>query len=165
MLTVLYGVITPTNDESKEKQQATGSSSPTTTPPHYQRSASTQPKSTTRVPLGSARSSSMAYPSQGIYSYVSGLLFGHHNKTKRSLAEEAECGDETSVCSWIKEGCDPDEVDAYGYTPLLNAATIGRVNAVAELIRNGADVNKKGPFGFSPLHAAAQVISQHFEIF
>lgn len=100
----------------------------------------------------------------GLYSYMSSpseaiqrYLLGYHAKTKRSLAEEAECGDETSVCSWIRDGCDPNELDAYGYTPLLNAAALGRLNAVVELIRNGADINKAGPFGFTPMHAAAQV--------
>ncbi|CAF0778259.1 unnamed protein product [Brachionus calyciflorus] len=99
----------------------------------------------------------------GLYSYVTGpkqalerYLLGYHNKTKRSLAEEAECGDESSVNTWIQEGYDPDELDAYGYTPLLNASALGRHNAVVELIKNGANVNKKGPFGFTPLHAAAQ---------
>lgn len=87
---------------------------------------------------------------------ISRYLFGYHYKTKRSLAEEAECGDEVSVCSWIKDGVDPDETDAYGYTPLLNAAALGRLNAVCELVKSGANVNKSGPFGFTPLHAAAQ---------
>lgn len=93
------------------------------------------------------------------YSYsevIQRYLLGYHAKTKRSLAEEAECGDEISLSSWIRDGCDPNEVDAYGYTPLLNAATLGRLNAVVELIKNGADVNKAGPFGFTPMHAAAQ---------
>ena len=86
------------------------------------------------------------------------LLFGYHNKTKRTLSEEAECGDEVSVCTWIKnDGVNPNETDAYGYTPLLNATVVGRVNAVNELIKNGADVNQPGPYGFTPLHAAAQV--------
>ena len=85
------------------------------------------------------------------------FLFGYHSKTKRTLSEEAECGDEISVYPWIKEGVDPNELDEYGYTPLLNAAVLGRANAVTELIKVGADVNKKGAFGFTPLHAAAQV--------
>lgn len=106
------------------------------------------------------RSSSTA---PGLYSYMNGprqmlerYFLGYHLKTKRSLAEEAESGDEISVNTWIKEGYDPDELDAYGYTPLLNASALGRLNAVMELIKNGANVNKKGPFGFGPLHAAAQ---------
>ena len=31
-------------------------------------------------------------------------ILGYHEKTKRCLAEEAECGDEVSVLSWIKDG-------------------------------------------------------------
>lgn len=99
----------------------------------------------------------------GLYSYMSSpgeviqrYLLGYSAKTKRSLSEEAECGNETSVCSWIRDGCDPNELDAYGYTPLLNAAALGRLNAVVELTRNGADINRTGPFGFTPMHAAAQ---------
>lgn len=86
------------------------------------------------------------------------LVFGYRPmlKTKRSLAEEAESGDEDSVGAWIKEGVDPDELDRYGYTPILNAAALGRIHAVESLIKNGADVNRPGPFGFTPLHAAAQ---------
>lgn len=94
----------------------------------------------------------MASPKQALQRYI----FGYHEKTKRSLAEEAECGDEISVHSWIKEGYDPDELDAYGYTPLLNASALGRVGAVMELVKSGANVNKQGPYGFTPLHAAAQ---------
>jgi len=85
------------------------------------------------------------------------LVFGIHSKTKRTLAEEAESGDELSVNSWIRDGTDPNEVDAYGYTPLLNASANGRLKAVKNLIKNGADINKTGPFGYTPLHAAAQV--------
>ncbi len=110
------------------------------------------------------RAQRAASASPGLYSYVSDsraalerLLFGYHVKTKRSLAEEAESGDETSVSSWIKDGVDPDELDTYGYTPLLNAATLGRLNTAVELVRNGADVNKRGEFGYTSLHAAAQV--------
>lgn len=94
----------------------------------------------------------MTSPKEVIQRYV----FGFHAKTKRCLAEEAESGDEISVASWIRDGHNPDELDAYGYTPLLNAAALGRLNAVNQLIKNGADVNKVGPFGFTPLHAAAQ---------
>jgi ankyrin repeat protein len=89
--------------------------------------------------------------------YVERYVFGIHPKTKRSLAEEAESGDDNSLSSWIRDGVNPNEADRYGYSPLLNASVIGRVNAVRELIKNGADVNKKGPFGFTALHAAAQV--------
>lgn len=97
--------------------------------------------------------------------YISGpkevfhrYFLGVHAKTKRSLAEEAECGNDKSVNSWIRDGHDPNEADLYGYTPLINASTLGRIDTVKSLVQNGADVNKLGPFEFSPLHAAAQVI-------
>jgi len=94
----------------------------------------------------------MSNPKEAIQRYV----FGFHAKTKRSLAEEAESGDEISVNSWIRDGCDPNEIDLYGYTPLINASALGRLKAVKQLVQSGADVNKSGPFGFSALHAAAQ---------
>jgi len=84
------------------------------------------------------------------------FLFGMHQKTKRTLAEEVESGDETSVGSWIQDGCNPNEVDSYGYTPLINAAANGRINALVELLKNSADVNMTGPFGYTALHASAQ---------
>lgn len=96
----------------------------------------------------------MAHPSETIKRFI----FGIHSKTKRSLAEEAESGDELSVTSWIREGADPNEQDAYGYTPLLNASANGRLKAVKNLIRNGADISIRGPYGYTALHAAAQVI-------
>lgn len=84
-------------------------------------------------------------------------FFGYHEKTKRSISEEAESGDEISVSVWLKEGANPNELDNYGYTPLLNASANGRFKAVQNLIKFGADVNMAGPYGYTPLHAAAQV--------
>lgn len=95
----------------------------------------------------------MANPKETFRRYV----FGLHATTKRSLAEEAESGDDLSINTWLREGHDPNESDPiYGYTPLINACTVGRLTTVKNLVKGGADVNKLGPFGFSPLHAAAQ---------
>ena len=50
-------------------------------------------------------------------------LFGIHPKpTKRSLSEEAECGSPESLSEWLRRGSDVNEVDPYGYTPLVNAS-------------------------------------------
>ena len=102
--------------------------------------------------------------SPNLYSYMSSsrevfqrYVLGVHAKTKRSLAEEAESGDEGSVNSWLREGADPNEPDSYGYTPLINASALGRLNAVKQLVQSGADINRTGPFGFSAMQAAAQV--------
>lgn len=112
------------------------------TPAKLQRSESTSPK----------LYSYMTSPKQTFRHYI----LGAHAKTKRSLAEEAESGDDCSVNTWLRDGCDPNEADLYGYTPLINASIFGRIRCVKELVKSGADVNKVGPFGFSALHAAAQ---------
>lgn len=53
-------------------------------------------------------------------------------------------------------GADINAPDAYGYTPLMNAAMLGRLKVVRALIELGADVQRKGQFGYTALHAAAQ---------
>jgi cytohesin len=102
-------------------------------------------------------------------------LFNSPQKTKRSLPEEAECGSVEGIKVWLREGnikkkaiyrniyfyfniigADIDAADAYGYTPLMNAAMLGRVAIVKALIDAGADIQKKGQFGYTALHAAAQ---------
>ena len=93
-------------------------------------------------------------------SYISTPIkrfFGYVGKTKRSISEEAESGDESSVGVWLREGADPNELDNYGYTPLINASANGRLRAVQNLVKFGADVNMAGPYGYTALHAAAQV--------
>jgi ankyrin repeat protein len=76
------------------------------------------------------------------------IIFGYHSKTKRSISEEAESGDEESVNSWIKDGADPNEKDAYGYTPLINACANGRLKAVQNLVNcSDTNIDFKGPHG------------------
>ena len=96
----------------------------------------------------------MINPSDVLNKYVLGI----HEKTKRTLSEEAESGNEVSVHSWLREGFDPNEIDIYGYTPLINASALGRLGAIKQLLKSGADVNQSGPYGFTALHAASQVI-------
>jgi ankyrin repeat protein len=117
---------------------------------------------TKSVPNGGASGSSSFYSYMTSPKEMLQYLLGYKSKTKRSLAEEAENGDETSVNTWIRDGCNPNEIDSYGYTPLLNASALGRQSAVEELIKAGANVNLAGPYGFTPLHAAAQ--NGHYEV-
>lgn len=160
MLALFSGSIMPQpesiSEEGQSEQEQASAISPSVTPlsspiaedrrtPLINRSISHSPNFYSSLPS----------PRDVIARYVFGVR--PMLKTKRSLAEEAESGDEVSVSAWIKDGVDPDEIDHYGYTPLLNAAALGRVNAVESLIKSGADVNRPGPFGFTPLHAAAQV--------
>lgn len=76
--------------------------------------------------------------------------------TKRSLSEEAECGTPASLTEWLRLGSDPNEIDAYGYTPLVNCSLRGCLKSAKILINNGADINMKAMHGYSPLHASAQ---------
>ena len=68
---------------------------------------------------------------------------------------------QSSYLNWYI-GADINAPDAYGYTPLMNAAMLGRLKIVKALIELGADVQKKGQFGYTALHAAAQ--GGHLEV-
>jgi hypothetical protein len=70
----------------------------------------------------SASPSSHTTPVSAISSYLKNLLGMNAKTTKRSLSEEAECGTPESLTEWLRQGSDPNEVDAYGYTPLVNCS-------------------------------------------
>ena len=119
----------------------------------------TPPKSTSGA-LNRQMSSSGSVataPASTITEYLKYMLGISAKTTKRSLSEEAECGSPDSLNNWLRQGSNPNELDAYGYTPLINASLRGCVRSANILIKNGADVNKKAMHGYSALHAAAQV--------
>lgn len=60
-------------------------------------------------------------PVQTVTAYLKHLLGLSAKPTKRSLSEEAECGSPDSIGEWLRQGSNPNEFDAYGYTPLVNA--------------------------------------------
>lgn len=122
-------------------------------------SASTTPRSNSEIHRHMHSSSpSIANASMNaVTSYLKHLLGLNAKPTKRSLSEEAECGSPDSLSEWVRQGSDPNETDAYGYTPLINACLRGSYKAAKILITNGADVNMKAMHGYTPLHAAAQV--------
>jgi hypothetical protein len=93
--------ITPITPKSNDVQKLT-----------INRSISTSPSSTT-TPQS---------PVVAIASYIKHLFGLNAKTTKRSLSEEAECGSPESLSEWLRQGSDPNEVDAYGYTPLVNAS-------------------------------------------
>ena len=96
-------------------------------------------------------------PVSVVASYLRHMLGFGHKTTKRSLSEEAESGSPDSISEWLRNGSDPNEKDAYGYTPLVNACMRGCVKSVRTLISHGANVNMKATHGYTPLHTASQV--------
>ena len=58
-------------------------------------------------------------PVTAIGAYLKHMLGLNAKTTKRSLSEEAECGSPDSIAEWLRTGSDPNELDAYGYTPLV----------------------------------------------
>jgi hypothetical protein len=107
---------TPTTPQSSENVNKAVLTRATTTPTTY----GTPPKSGEMQRQLSA-SASISTPVSSITSYLKHLLGLNAKTTKRSLSEEAECGSPDSLSEWLHQGSDPNEVDAYGYTPLLNA--------------------------------------------
>jgi hypothetical protein len=101
-----------------------------------------------------------------ITGYLKYLLGINVKPTKRTLSEEAECGTPESISEWLRQGSDANEVDAYGYTPMMNACMRGCLKSVKILMSNGADLNMQAMHGYTPLHAAAQVsIYKYFFFF
>lgn len=104
----------------------------------------------------SPSSSNSNTPISLITNYLKNLLGLNSKTTKRSLSEEAECGAPESLQEWLRLGSDPNEIDAYGYTPLINACLRGCIKSVKILVDNGADINMKAMHGYYPLHVASQ---------
>ena len=153
----------------------------TSTPENFHTTFETPPKSS-EPPMNDSQS--VTSPVSVIGTYIRQFLGFGKKTTKRSLSEEAECGSPESLSEWLRQGSDPNEVDAYGYTPLVNAclklifwifvknvffflnflqiSSRGCIKSAKILINNGADVNKHAMHGYSPLHTACQVIWSSF---
>ena len=90
----------------------------TSTPENFHSEFETPPKSN-EPPMNDSQS--LTSPVSVIGTYIRQFLGFGKKTTKRSLSEEAECGSPESLSEWLRQGSDPNEVDAYGYTPLVNA--------------------------------------------
>ena len=64
-------------------------------------------------------------------------------------------GDDVEARRLIEEGADVNWRDAYGWTPLIWAASKGLVDVVRLLLDKGADINHKNNYGRTALHQAA----------
>lgn len=63
-------------------------------------------------------------------------------------------GKKDEIRRLLASGADVNEIDIYGFTPLIEAAIMNHVDIAAWLIERGADVNKKDLTGGSALHWA-----------
>lgn len=73
------------------------------------------------------------------------------NQYEECLAAAAEGGDESLLALLLTAGADPNVTDADGDTPLMLAASYGRIGAIRLLLAAGADPHC---LGWSPLHVA-----------
>lgn len=73
-----------------------------------------------------------------------------------SLANEILYGDVRSVQAQLQMGADPNEIDEYGFTPLIEAAIVNKVDVSELLIKMGADPNMPDFAGRTPLHWAVE---------
>ncbi len=73
-----------------------------------------------------------------------------------SIYEIIKNEDEDTFSDMVALGYDIDQRDRDGYTPLMIASSLGKVNFAQLLINNGADVNARSYTGLTALHRAAQ---------
>jgi len=107
------------------------------------------------VPGGRKQSITTA-PVSTITEYIKYMLGFNSAPTKRSLSEEAESGTPDSIGEWLRRGSCVNEIDPYGYTPLINCSLRGCIKSAKILLNNGADINQTAMHGYTALHAAAQ---------
>lgn len=73
-----------------------------------------------------------------------------------NLADEIIYGRQKNVEQLIKNGADVNEIDDYGFTPLVEAAIANQTSIASLLITAGAKVNKPDLVGSTALHWATE---------
>lgn len=73
-----------------------------------------------------------------------------------SLATAIIEEDLRAVEEWLRRRVDPNEMDEYGFTPLIEAAITDNVEIARRLLVYGADVNGQDATGNTALHWAAE---------
>ncbi len=71
-----------------------------------------------------------------------------------SLTDEILFGTQSSVERSLLQGADVNEIDVYGFTPLIEAAIVNNAEIAELLIKNGAEVNRPDVTGRTALHWA-----------
>jgi hypothetical protein len=73
-----------------------------------------------------------------------------------SLANEILAQDLTTVSAILRQGVDVNQLDEYGFTPLIEAAITNNIEMARLLISYGADVNLQDMTGGTALHWAVE---------
>jgi hypothetical protein len=73
-----------------------------------------------------------------------------------SLADAIIQEDTDQIREILQQGINLNQIDEYGFTPLIEAAIVNNVRIARALIEYGADVNLKDSIGGTPLHWAAE---------
>jgi hypothetical protein len=73
-----------------------------------------------------------------------------------SLANSIIYGDKSSVLSYLKEGADVNEVDEYGFRPLIEAAIANKIDVAEVLLQYGAHIDQEDSTGRTALHWAVE---------
>jgi hypothetical protein len=71
-----------------------------------------------------------------------------------SIAKEIINGLEPAYDRYVSEGYSLDDMDEYGFTPLIEAVISERPSVAEELIKRGVDINKEDIMGRTALHWA-----------
>ena len=73
-----------------------------------------------------------------------------------SLANAIIQQDIPSVVAWLNRGVDPNAIDEYGFTPLIEAAIADNVEIAKRLLFYAVDVNQQDATGNTALHWAVE---------
>lgn len=74
----------------------------------------------------------------------------------RTLADAILSNKINNVASFINNGAELNQIDEYGFTPLIEAAIIENVGIAKLLLEQGANPNLQAATGSTPLHWAAE---------
>ena len=72
-----------------------------------------------------------------------------------TIADDIISGRMPDFDFYLRQGQSLDDIDEYGFTPLIECAITRRKNIAEQLLLRGTDVNKADVTGRTPLHWAA----------
>lgn len=160
----------PSASSSSSSRSLVGSSSKVASPPPgVFRSKATfyeNPNAYTFASSGSGSTSTPTETPNGISLDLSGDRAGPQLVAVRSRSDRLRAAclaeDKHEVVNLLGQGTDPNQVDAYGNTALMLAASTGNADVVDELLTHGANVQSKDKYGQTALIFACS--KGHYEV-